>query len=220
MAEPADAPTPDPGGPHDDRPGPGAPPLLVLASSSPRRRELLARLGLHPQLRPTDVDETPRPQEPPAALAQRLARAKAVAAQHAGDRDPTGACEIVLAADTVVVLDDHALGKPADTGAATAMLTALAGRTHHVLTAVAVHRGRDHHLAVARTAVTFRALTAAEIAWYVATGEPHDKAGGYGLQGAGAALVAHLDGSDTNVIGLPLATTVALLRRVGLDPLR
>lgn len=213
-------------GPGAPPPG-GHPPRLVLASGSPRRRDLLHRLGLDPVLRPTDVDETPHRDEPPHLLASRLARDKALAAQTitapasaGGSPASSSVDEVVLAADTVVVLADHAMGKPTDRSQAAAMLQALSGRTHTVLTAVAVHRGTDHHLAIATTEVTFRSLTAAEIAWYVATGEPDDKAGGYGLQGAGAALVASLHGSDTNVIGLPLATTVELLRRVGLDPLR
>lgn len=193
--------------------GPLVPPPLVLASASPRRLALLARLGLAPVVRPADVDETPRSGEDATALAVRLSDAKAaMSAQEGHD-------EVVLAADTVVVLDGRAVGKPVDPADAVAMLTVLSGRTHEVRTAVVVRRSGDQHLDVIATRVTFRELTDAEVAWYVATGEPADKAGAYGLQGAGAALVTRVEGSDTNVIGLPLAETVALLRRVGLDPL-
>lgn len=185
----------------------------MLASGSPRRADLLARLGLDPEIRPAAVDETPRTGEPPAALVVRLAEAKARAVQH-----PT-ADEVVLAADTMVVLDDEALGKPRDDAEAAEMLRRLSGRTHEVLTALAVHRGPSQHRATVTTRVRFRALTDTEVTWYLATGEPRDKAGAYALQGAGAALVDHLEGSDTNVIGLPLAATVQLLRRAGLDVL-
>ena len=187
----------------------------MLASGSPRRAELLARLGLEPAIRPADVDETPRDREEPAALVSRLAGAKATAAATRGSGD-----EVVLAADTVVVLDGAALGKPRDRDHAAAMLRALSGRTHQVVTGVSVLRGEVAAATRVTTSVTFRKLTEAELAWYLATGEPDDKAGGYGLQGAGAVLVDRVDGSDTNVIGLPLAQTVGLLRDVGVDVLR
>lgn len=187
-------------------------PRLVLASSSPRRAELLDRLGLRYDVRPAAVDETPRPCEAADDLVRRLAALKAMAAD-AGDD------EVVLAADTEVVVDGEVQGKPVDGGHAAAMLRALAGRSHEVVTGVAARRGPLVHVDVVHTTVVFRPLTDAEIAWYVGTGEPFDKAGGYGLQGAGAALVDRIDGSDTNVIGLPLAQAVALLREVGLDPL-
>lgn len=190
-------------------------PHLVLASGSPRRAELLARLGLTPRIRPADVDETPRDGEDPATLVTRLAGAKATAAAARGAGN-----EVVLAADTVVVLDDVALGKPRDHDDAAAMLRGLSGRTHRVVTGVTVLRGEVAAATRVTTEVTFRSLTAAEIDWYLATGEPDDKAGGYGLQGAGAVLVEAITGSDTNVIGLPLAETVALLRDVGVDVLR
>lgn len=187
----------------------------MLASGSPRRAALLARLGLHPQVRPADLDETPRPGEDPASLVTRLAGAKAAASAAHGSGD-----EVVLAADTVVVLDGVALGKPDDRDHAAALLGALSGRTHEVVTGVCVLRGPLAATTRVTTQVTFRRLTGTEVAWYVGTGEPDDKAGGYGLQGAGAVLVDRVDGSDTNVIGLPLAETVGLLRDVGLDPLR
>lgn len=195
-----------------------ADPRLVLASASPRRAALLARLDVHPEIRPVGIDETPRPGETASSLVQRLAAAKAEAASAAagGDADH-GDEEVVLAADTVVAHASHVLGKPADRADAAAMLAALSGSTHEVVTGLAVRRGaltRQHRVV---TAVTFRALSDAEITWYLDTSEPDDKAGGYGLQGAGAVLVERIDGSDTNVIGLPLAETVALLREVGLD---
>jgi septum formation protein len=191
-------------------------PTLVLASGSPRRLELLARLGLAPVVRPAHLDETPQPGEAPDALVIRLATSKAAASAAAGE---PGADEVVLAADTEVVLDGRALGKPADADEAAAMLHALAGRTHAVVTGLAVRRGERVVTDRVTTEVTFRALTAEEIAWYVATGEPDDKAGAYAIQGTGAVLVDRIDGSDTNVIGLPLPATVALLRAVGFDPL-
>jgi len=191
-----------------------APPHLVLASASPRRAELLARLGVSPELRPTHIDETPHPDEVPTRLVTRLAAAKARAAARVGSD------EVVLAADTIVVLDGTMLGKPRHRAEASLMLSALSGRTHEVISGVAVVRGDTELVEQVTTRVTFRRLRASEIAWYLETGEPADKAGAYGLQGAGAALVSHLDGSDTNVIGLPLETTVLLLRRVGLDLLR
>lgn len=212
-------------------------PRLVLASASPRRAELLARIGLHPEVRPADLDETPHPGEAPSELVVRLAAAKADAAVGRGDGavrrrgddavpgrgDDTvpghGDDEVVLAADTEVVLDGRTLGKPRDRDDADAMLSALSERTHEVITGVAVRRGERTHTTCVTTRVTFRALDDADIAWYVATGEPDGKAGGYAIQGAGAVLVAGIEGSDTNVIGLPLPATVALLRRAGFDPL-
>ena len=196
-------------------PTPGTPPRLVLASGSPRRADLLARLGLEPEIRPADVDESGLPGEPPDELVVRLARTKALAV--AGDGPDLPDDEVVLAADTVVVLDGAALGKPRDRDDAARMLTALSGRTHQVVTGLAARRGDVVQVEQVTTEVTFRALSDAEIAWYLATGEPHDKAGAYGIQGAAAALVARVVGSDTNVMGLPLAETVLLLRRVGLD---
>lgn len=183
---------------------------VVLASGSPRRRDLLQRLGVSPVVRPTDVDETPRPGEGPADLAVRLATAKAQSV----DADPD---DLVVAADTVVFLGTRVLGKPEDDDDAARMLTALAGGDHHVVTGVVVRRHGVVHAGVDTTRVTFRALSGDEVAWYVATGEPRDKAGAYALQGAGAALVAAIEGSDTNVIGLPLALLVDLARHLDVD---
>lgn len=185
-------------------------PPVVLASGSPRRLELLRRLGVEPTVRPADIDETPRPGEAPADLVTRLAAAKA--------RDVDAAPgELVVAADTVVAVGTRVLGKPRDRDDAARMLGELSGRVHHVLTGVAVRLGDASHVDVATTRVTFRLLDPREIAWYVATGEPDDKAGAYGLQGAGAVLVEGIEGSDTNVIGLPLVLTITLARHLGVD---
>lgn len=183
-------------------------PRVVLASASPRRRELLARLGIQPVVRPADVDEGTLPGEGPAAHVARLAHDKA----HAAER---GADDLVVAADTEVVLDGAVLGKPVDDAAAAALLRSLSGRAHVVLTGVHVLLGDREASAVEATEVRFRDLGDDEIAAYVATGEPFDKAGGYGIQGAGGMFVERIDGSDTNVVGLPLATVVRLVREVG-----
>ena len=184
---------------------------LVLASASPRRRELLARIGLEPEVLPAEVDESVRDGEAPAPYVERVARAKAevVAARRPG--------AVVLAADTAVVLDGTALGKPVDRDDALVMLTRLSGRTHEVLTSVVVRsEGRVLHTTeVAR--VTMAVLGAAELHWYVDSGEPFDKAGGYALQGSGAVLVDRVEGDPTTVIGLPLRATVSLLRTAGLS---
>jgi septum formation protein len=190
---------------------PGA--TLVLASASPRRRQLLASLGLDPVVRPADVDETPQADEAPVALVRRLATTKASTVARAD-------AEVVLAADTEVALDGRSLGKPRDDDHAAAMLRSLAGRTHPVVTGIAVASAGGVEVAHVATEVTFSALSDEDIAWYVGTGEPMGKAGAYAIQGAGAVLVERIDGSASNVVGLPLAETVALLRRAGFEPLR
>lgn len=193
-------------------------PTLVLASASPRRRELLTRLGLDPVVRPADLDETPHPDEDPVDLVRRLAASKARAvARTDAAADPTVGGEVVLAADTEVALDGRSLGKPRDDDHAAAMLRALSGRTHTVVTGVATASAAGVEVAHVVTEVTFATLGDRDIAWYVATGEPRDKAGAYALQGAGGALVERIDGSASNVIGLPLAETVALLRGAGIE---
>lgn len=190
------------------------PPRLVLASSSPRRAELLARLGLQPVVQPAGIDETALTGEHPDELVARLARAKAAhVARRRGGRDD----EVVLAADTMVVHQGRALGQPRDRDEAAAMLTALGGTTHRVVTGVAAMRGERRAERRVATRVAFRPLDPDRIRWYLATGEADDKAGAYALQGAGAVLVDRIEGSDTNVIGLPLAETVELLAELGLD---
>lgn len=183
---------------------------LVLASASPRRRDLLRLAGFDPHIRPAEVDETRHDDEEALTYVERVAIAKATTVERQ-------AGEIVVAADTAVVLGGAVLGKPVDDADAEAILRRLSGRTHTVATGVVV-RGRDDDLAhrVVVTRVRMAALSPAAIRRYVATGEPGDKAGGYAIQGRGAALVASLHGSWTNVVGLPLVETVGMLRRAGL----
>ena len=192
-----------------ERPPAGPAPRVVLASASPRRRELLALVGIGHEVRPADVDESVHPGEEPAAYVERLARAKAEAV---AARAPEA---LVVGSDTTVVVDGEILGKPTDEDDARRMLRALSGRTHVVLTAVAVARGARVESAVERVSVTFRALDDAEIARYIATGEPMDKAGSYGIQGFGATIVARIEGDYFAVMGLALGRLVALLRRHG-----
>jgi septum formation protein len=184
--------------------------MIVLASGSPRRTQLLTLLGIaHTVDAAHDVDETPRPGEDPEALARRLAGEKADGVAHRHPGVP------VLAADTVVVLDGEALNKPADAEDAERMLGRLAGRDHVVVTAVALaHDGRVD-VRADRTRVWFRPLTPELIRAYVATGEPLDKAGAYGLQGYGAVLVDRIDGDCFGVIGLSLRLVVDLLDAAG-----
>lgn len=179
--------------------------MFVLASASPRRRQLLAAAGLSFVVTPADLDEAVLPGEAPRDYVRRVARAKARAVPGAA----------VLAADTTVDLDGEILGKPVDAADAAAMIRRLAGRAHRVHTGVALRvEGRVYGF-VQTTPVHFRPLTDAEIAAYVGTGDPLDKAGAYGIQSAGGAVVDRLRGSYTNVMGLPLRETVALLRRHG-----
>jgi len=180
---------------------------IVLASRSPRRLELLARIGVTADVRPADIDESPRPGESPPATALRLAEAKA--------RSVRADDHVVLAADTIVSVADQQLGKPTDDDDASRMLRLLAGRTHEVTTAVAVLDGGRVRTQLSTTHVRFRQLTDDEVGWYVASGEWRDKAGAYALQGRAAAFVESIHGSHTNVIGLPLDIVVHLLRDAG-----
>lgn len=182
---------------------------VILASASPRRRELLALVGIEHEVRPANIDESLLAGETPVAHAERLARAKA---HTIAGREP-GA--VVIAADTIVVVDGDVLGKPRDAGEAHAMLRRLSGRTHTVLTAIAVARGALTESAVESVDVTFRALTDAEITAYIATGEPMDKAGAYGIQGYGATIVERVDGDYFSVMGLGLRRLIELLDRIG-----
>ena len=193
---------------------------LILASASPRRRELLARLDVAFEVRPSGIEEPLTPGVPASALAMALARAKA---RDVGDRlRAVGeAPALVLGADTLVVLDERPLGKPASRDEARAMLRALRGRSHEVVTAVVLRlevSGGREAMAAVTSRVLMRAYTDREIDAYVATGEPDDKAGAYAVQGAGGALVARVEGCYTNVVGLPLTTTARLLRSFGLTP--
>jgi septum formation protein len=199
-----------------------APPKVYLASRSPRRHELLRQLGIAFQEfrlreaagRERDVDETPREGERPAEYMQRIARTKAAVAWHRMGQRRMPPLPM-LGADTEVVLDGAVFGKPSDAADAVRMLTLLAGRTHEVLSAVAVRSESGIAVALSSSAVTFRALAPEEIARYVATGEPFDKAGGYAIQGRAAAFVARLEGSYSGVMGLPLFETADLLARAG-----
>nr|WP_154337254.1 Maf family protein [Paracoccus sp. S-4012] len=181
---------------------------MVLASASPRRLELLAQLGLVPdEVRPADIDETPRRDEPVRAYARRMAAGKAEAAAREG--------EVVLAADTVVSAGRRILGKPESPDEAAAFLRLLSGRRHRVGTAVAVAAGGRIALKLVETVVRFRPLRPAEIDAYVTSGEWRGKAGGYGIQGRAAAFAPWLQGSWSGVVGLPLAETAALLAAAG-----
>ena len=184
---------------------------VVLASASPRRHDLLGMIGIAHEVDPADIDESVHAGESPPAYAHRLARAKALAVSV---RRPDA---LVIAADTTVVVDDRIFGKPEDREDACRMLRALSGRSHVVHTAVAVARdgGRLLESGVESTGVTFRALGDDEIAAYVATGEPMDKAGAYGIQGYGATIVERVDGDYFAVMGLALRRLVALLGAVG-----
>lgn len=186
---------------------------LVLASASPRRRELLALLGRPFEVVAVDVDEEPRHGEAPEALVERLARTKAAAAtQQVGPR------AVVVGADTVVVVDDRVVGKPADADEARAVVAALAGRSHRVITGVAVRRDDVEACDIETTVVRFRSMTDGEIAAYVATGEGRDKAGAYGIQGIGGRFVERIEGSYHNVVGLPLTLVERLLDEVAEHP--
>jgi septum formation protein len=186
-------------------------PRVILASQSPRRRELLTLVGIAHEVRPADINEDVRPGEDPRHYTERLAREKAAVI---ASREPD---VIVVAADTTVVVDDDILGKPVDAADARAMIRRLSGRSHVVMTGIAVaYRGRVES-AVEAVGVTFRALSDEEIARYVATGEPMDKAGAYGIQGWGATIVDRVDGDYFSVMGLGLRRVVALLAAHGVE---
>ncbi len=182
---------------------------VVLASSSPRRSELLKLIGIEHEVRPPNIDETMRPREVPRRHAERLAREKASAI---ATRDPD---LITIGADTVVVINRKVLGKPKDEDDAARMLSMLSGREHTVVTAVAVSRGRKLRSAIEEVRVRFRVLRDDEIEAYIATGEPMDKAGAYGIQGYGATIVERVEGDYFAVMGLPLVRLVGLMRDVG-----
>ena len=182
---------------------------IILASQSPRRRELLTLIGIPHEVQPADLDESLQPGEAPVPHAERLARSKAEAI---AVREP-GA--VIVGADTIVVLDGEILGKPATPHEAQATLRKLSGRTHTVHTAVAVSRQGRTVSGVESVEVTFRPLTSDQIDAYVATGEPMDKAGAYGIQGFGAVIVERVHGDYFAVMGLALGRLVGLLEEVG-----
>lgn len=185
-------------------------PVVCLASVSPRRRELLAQIGVPHVVVGAHIDETARPGERPREYVSRMAREKAVAVRERGEALP------VLAADTTVVLDDVIYGKPRDREEGVAMLQRLSGRLHEVLTAVAVADARGVDLRLNVSSVRFRPLTLEECNAYWETGEPRDKAGGYAVQGGAAVFIESLSGSYSGVMGLPLFETAELLRAAGI----
>jgi septum formation protein len=185
------------------------PPKIVLASQSPRRSELLRRLGLEFEIRPAAIDESYLGHEMPADHAERLAREKALAVS----REYPDA--LVIGSDTIVVIESDVLGKPETDAEAAEILGRLSGRDHEVYTAVAVVHGHHIESGIERVDVTFRALTPQEIAEYVATREPMDKAGAYGIQGYGSAIVESIRGDYFAVMGLPVVRLLDLLRRMG-----
>ena len=182
---------------------------LILASASARRRDLLNAAGISHVADAIDADERRLPDEPAATYAARVALAKARAGQV---RHPDDA---VLGADTIVVVDRDVLGKPSDDADAIAMLTRLSGREHEVLTAVSLVWPGHERSVVERTRVWFTALDAGQIRWYVDSEEPRDKAGAYAIQGLGSRFVLRIEGSYANVVGLPVATVLPLLREAG-----
>ena len=184
---------------------------LVLASASPRRRQLLSSIGLAFDVSPADVDETDLPNEPPIEYVERIAAAKAravVSRTHGPELEHVA----VLAADTTVDLDDHILAKPVDDDDARRMLRGLSGRTHRVHTAVFGWSPEGEHAITVTTDVSFARLSEQGIEWYLSMGEHLDKAGAYAMQGAGGALVRRIEGSPSNVIGLPLTETIGVLQ--------
>ncbi|QJD60341.1 septum formation inhibitor Maf [Pseudomonas sp. gcc21] len=185
---------------------------LYLASASPRRRELLLQIGVPTRVMPSEIDERVLPGELPRAYVERVTCDKVRAGVV---KAPGGA--VVLAADTAVVLGDNILGKPADRAHGLAMLDALSGQAHSVITSVAVCRGEDLRLVSVETRVWFRQLSEAEKSAYWDTGEPADKAGGYAIQGMGAIFIERIEGSYSAVVGLPLMETAALLSEFGVS---
>jgi septum formation protein len=185
-------------------------PRVILASQSPRRRELLTLVGIPHTVRPADIDEAYLPGEQPRAHCERLAREKAAVVAAA---EPDA---VVVGSDTIVVVDGDVLGKPRDEAHAAEMLARLSGRSHVVMTAVAVQWRGVELSGVEEVDVTFHPLDAARIRAYIATGEPMDKAGAYGIQGYGATIVQRVDGDYFAVMGLPLQRLVRLMEQLGL----
>ena len=185
--------------------------MLVLASASPRRRELLAQAGFTFTVHPAHIPEDPLPAENPIAYVTRLARQKAEAVfSEIASRDSTPP-QVVLGADTTVTLDNQILGKPESDADAARMLRLLSGRTHRVITGVAVVTATHTEIAAEVTGVRFLTLSEEEIAAYIATGEPMDKAGAYGIQGRAARWIPRIEGCYFNVVGLPLALVSSML---------
>ena len=195
---------------------------ILLASASPRRRELLMQAGFSFQVHPAHIPEEPKPGEDPIAYVVRLAREKAaavfaqVAKAAASEEQVSAPPHVVLGADTTVVVDHQILGKPEDTADAARMLRLLSGRTHRVITGVAVITAARTEVAAEVTAVKFLTLSDEEIAAYIATGEPMDKAGAYAIQGRAARWIPRIEGDYFNVVGLPLALVSTMLGSCGI----
>ena len=187
---------------------------IILGSQSPRRRELLEKLDLPFTILTAGIDETVRPELTPAQAVADISARKAAAILRQASED-----DLVITADTIVVLDGQIMGKPHSPEEAEQMLSSLSGRTHQVYTAVTLHSHARQKTEVACTQVTFRPLDPTEIRAYIASGEPMDKAGAYGIQGRGAVLVSHLEGDYFNVMGLPLCTLCRMLRSFGVKVL-
>jgi nucleoside triphosphate pyrophosphatase len=192
---------------------------LVLASASPRRRELLEAAGFDFETLPVDVDESVRPGESPAAYVRRLAAEKSARAQGvlegragASEHDPVSTDCIVLAADTAVVVDGDILGKPRDAAEAAGMLGRLSGRAHDVMTGISLRKGLEEFGRVESSRVFVAALSADELHWYVGSGEGRDKAGAYAIQGLASRFVTRIEGSYSNVVGLPVRAVYQLLQ--------
>jgi septum formation protein len=185
---------------------------LLLASASPRRKELLGQLGIRFGQQSVDIDETPYAQESARHYVMRMAEEKALAAWEQWGRPGLA----VLASDTTVVIDEHILGKPEDFQDFQSMMQKLSGREHQVLTSVIVRTGEEIKSALCETRVFFCGLKNSDIEWYWNTGEPQDKAGGYGIQGLGARFIRKIDGSYTAVVGLPLFETAEILLNFGI----
>ncbi len=184
---------------------------IILASASPRRKELLDQINVSYRVYPVDLDETPWPDEAPLDYVQRVAAEKSAACKAQLDTEIP-----VLAADTAVILGAVIMGKPKDKADAMAMLTQLSGKTHQVYSAISL-RGREHGQAVSITEVTFRCLTEQEILAYWHSGEPLDKAGSYAIQGRGGVFIESIKGSFSGVVGLPLFETAELLSKQGIE---
>ena len=184
--------------------------MLVLASASPRRQELLRNAGIPFEVQPAYIPEDPLPGEDARACAERLAREKALAI---AEMRPT---DVVLGADTVVVIDGQILGKPTDTADAKRMLRTLSGRQHEVITGICLVASGQWSVASETTRVTMSAISDAEIADYIASGEPMDKAGAYAIQGVASRWIPRIDGDYSNVVGLPVALVCRMLRQIGL----
>ena len=191
------------------------PNTIYLASASPRRREILVSLGFQPVLLTAEIDETVLPGEAVEDYVSRMARQKNAAARQLATQRGLALAQPLLSADTVVALDNAILGKPRDAAHARELLESLSGREHQVWTAVCVSLGGQTLEAAQRSDVRFKELSEQEIAAYIASGEPLDKAGAYGIQGIGGVFVAHLSGSFSGVMGLPVFETVQLLRQLG-----